>query len=71
MPDWQTLTSLGCVALAAAWVARRPAGLFRRDRPGCSSCGGCARADSANPEEAGGSTRVFIPIEAVKPLKRR
>lgn len=50
--DWQTIVSLGIVALAAAWLIRRIAKIVKtgsRDGAGhVSNCGHCPR----NPEAA-------------------
>ena len=68
--DWQLGIVIGCIAAAAAFVARRAWRLIRPSgsgakREGCGTCGACPTTDASVGVTGGG----FVPLESLTSRK--
>lgn len=62
---WQSILTVGIVALAAGYLARRAAAALRSEAAGgCQTCGSCQQGPSTTRPKIDGP-RIDVPIETL------
>jgi hypothetical protein len=69
--DWQAVVAGSCVALSAAWLARRAIGMAKHDPPAAGPCGNCQGCGTGAKKNDGRRSAAPTVVEISTPIDRR